>query len=270
MAFFARAVATPSELGGSVGPLDAASIDVPQLDCLVLTPNAQVALVFVETSKTPVLPHEMLPESIEEGERLYWRLVSTDSCEAVCTGALLTLRALAAAGIRVRDDQASSVVQFGMVNARRVEPFTRHIMVPRSGCTVDATSGRGGRPRVRLDAPLREVANGGALHQLVWMCTASGRQIVMDFTGPQYGIEDRLATTGTPCWHSEVTDLFGGASPVRVRGFDVLEGLALFSDPTLPEGFNQINSYIGSWIRDSALGVLNHRRRMPKGDRTTA
>ena len=49
--------------------------------------------------------------------------------------------------------------------------------------------------------------------------------------------------------------------PVRVRGFDISEQVALFSEPQLPEALlaEQMHAHMGAWIRDSALAVLDHR-----------
>ncbi len=294
MSFFARVVPAPAALGGGLAPVSAEALDAPQLPHLA--PNARAALVFVETSKLPVLPHELLspqPDGGEPGsdvaasdvagadaaasELLYWRLVSTDSCEALHTGALLTLRCLIGLrGLAVRDDDdGSPIVAFGMVNAVRLAPFVRHVMVPRHGCTVDgAATARGSaapappqtaprrRPRVRFAEAPREAAHGGAMHQLVWCRTAAGRELVLDFTGPQYGEDDRLAATGTPFWSARLPERRADEhTPVRVRGFEVTGQVALFSAPQLPEGVleNQMHAYIGSWIRDSALAVLDHR-----------
>ena len=52
-----------------------------------------------------------------------------------------------------------------------------------------------------------------------------------------------------------------GAQAVHVRGFEVTGSVELFSAPRLSSGVlaNEMHAYIGSWIRDSALGVLDHR-----------
>jgi hypothetical protein len=49
---------------------------------------------------------------------------------------------------------------------------------------------------------------------------------------------------------------------VRVRGFDISEQVALFSEPQLPEALfaEQMHAHMGAWIRDSALAVLDHRK----------
>ena len=233
MSFYARVVPAPPELSahGHI-PVDAAGLDAPQLP--TLAPNARAALVFVETSAKPVLPHELLRDGGDAAaaERLYWQLVSTDSCEAVHTGALLTLRALVGHGLAVRDDahaDRSPIVEFGMVNAVRLAPFTRHIMVPLAGTTVEVprtttttptttrtlppphaspasastharprANGRASKARVRFAEAPRDAAHGGAMHQLVWCRTASGRELVFDLTGPQVRACLPLALSGMP------------------------------------------------------------------------
>lgn len=296
MTLFARVVPAPAALGGGLAPVSASALDAPQLPALV--PHAQAALVFVETSNAPVLPNELLaphpdgaPADAATSELLYWKIVSTDSCEALHTGALLTLRSLVGIhGLAVLDDDdGSPIVAFGMVNALRIAPFVRHVMVPRAGCTVEtavaddndgedahaADSNPGVvappspaqplrlRQRVRFAEGPREAAHGGALHQLVWCRTAAGRELVLDFTGPQYGEDDRLEATGTPFWSARLPERRAAPHvPVRVRGFDISEQVALFSEPQLPEALfaEQMHAHMGAWIRDSALAVLDHRK----------
>jgi len=296
MSFFTRVVAAPTQLGGMAAPLhvDASRIDAPQMP--QFAPNAHVALVFIEPSQTPVLPHEVrqAPSAHPcthdiEAERLYWSLVSTDSCEVLHTGALLTMRALVQSRrITIYDDahpDRSPIVEFGMVNALRVSAFTRHVLVPIAGCTVQdhiaSSSGhskageqhgvqrhyarRTERLRVRFAQAPRVANHGGVLHQLIWVRTASNREIVLDFTGPQFGIDDRLASTGTPFWREELPPWherdpsWNGAT--QLRGFEVMSQVASFSSPQLPEGLldDGMHAYVGDWIRDSALGVLDHR-----------
>ena len=93
MTLFVRVVPAPAALGGGLMPVSASALDAPQLPALV--PHARAALVFVETSKAPVLPNELLaphpdgaPADAVASEHLYWQIVSTDSCEALHTGAL--------------------------------------------------------------------------------------------------------------------------------------------------------------------------------------
>ena len=301
MTFFARAANAPPGLlrrGSRPTPLvDAALVDAPQLNRASFAPHARLRLVFVRKQlEAPALPHNFYPEAADatmddgEGgrvssERLYWAVVSTDSCEAVHCGALLALRNLMHARRTLVHDDArrSPLVEFGMVNALRVDPFVRHIMVPVEGCRVDEGGGGGGgggtcdgggggggsggtaRARVLFSEAPREGAHGGAMHQLVWARAADGRQIVFDFTGAQYGVDERLPSTGSPFWQAEVEGgADGGGGPaVRSRGFELTGQILKFSEATLPTEAlgNEMHAYIGSWIRDSALGVLDHRRR---------
>ena len=96
----------------------------------------------------------------------------------------------------------------------------------------------------------------------MWCRTAAGRELVLDFTGPQYGEDDRLEATGTPFWSARLPERRAAPNvPVRVRGFDISEQVALFSEPQLPEALlaEQMHAHMGAWIRDSALAVLDHR-----------
>ena len=92
------------------------------------------------------------------------------------------------------------------------------------------------------------------MHQLVWLQSASGRQSVMDFTGPQYDICDTLESTGTPFWSSVVS---GGRIEPRF-GLELRGAPAIFSDAALPVGVldSQMHTYIADWIAESVLGVL--------------
>ena len=227
------------------------------------SPLADPVFVFVERPKAPVMPDQALPPhdgySRDASEKLFWRLASTDSCEAAHCGALLLLRTLVVErGLVVVDERSGeSIVDFGMVNARRNQPFTRHIMVSREGVHV-SQSGRSGKPVLTFhgDGMPRPPAHGGAMHQLVCMRTSAGRELLMDFTGPQYGLEERLPATGTPCWRC-------AAGGEESRGFELIGRVAPFSDRRgLPAGVldNQMHSYIANWVKDSALGVLDHRR----------
>ena len=201
MQFYARVVPPPPPLTGSDGTaaVDASTVDVPQLAECGISPLASVALVFVE----PLTQEHGEPTMPDDAHAapLYWRIVSTDSCEACHTGVLLTLRNLDyQRGVRVcataADGTPDPIVFYGMLNAERTAPFVRHVMTPRAGCHVDAA--RGTRPRVRLAEPARPAAYGGCMHQLVYLRTLSGAEYVLDFTGPQYGIDDRLPSTRTP------------------------------------------------------------------------
>ena len=153
MQFYARAVAPPAPLRSATGTLavDADALHVPQLQNCNLAEHARAMLCFVESSTTPVLPDDTFPAA------LYWRMVSTDSCEASACGVLLTLRKLLL-GMRIPlfVDKAGGgrepVVAFGMQTAIRIEPFTRHLMTPFDGCRVLSRDG------CRVDA-LRADAN---------------------------------------------------------------------------------------------------------------
>ena len=82
----------------------------------------------------------------------------------------------------------------------RTQPFTRHVMTPIKGCTVEPPTPAHPKPTVHLASPVRPASHGGCVHQLVWLCTEDGNEFVMDFTGPQYGVDDELQATGTPFW----------------------------------------------------------------------
>ena len=149
------------------------------------------------------------------------------------------------------------MVDFGMINARRVRPFTRHVMLDRATVRVvpPATArGAGASPPKALP---RVPSYGGALHQLIMMRTSTGRELRMDFTGPQYGVDDCLAGTATPCWRCAV-----GCE--AAHGYELVGGVAPFSTAQLHPGVMDTNSgvhaIIANWARDSALGVLAHRR----------
>ena len=274
MAFFVRAVGAPVQLGRQrpLEPVGLDEVDVPQLDGYGYSPLARPVLVFVEKSAAPVLPDAMEAGATAAGEQLYWRLVSTDSCEAVHCGALLVLRQLICERrVQVIDEASGeAVVDFGMINAKRVRPFTRHVMVERASVRVrpappaTTTGPRDGgstppKPQLQLDeaALPRLPSYGGALHQLILMRTAAGRELLMDFTGAQYGVDDRLAATDTPCWRCAV----GGEA---ARGYELIGSVAPFSsaqlDPSILDTNGGVHAIIANWVRDSALGVLAHRR----------
>ena len=264
MAFFARAVSAPPDFRrhNPLKPVSLDDVDAPQLAEYGYSPLARPALVFVERVRQPAT-EPILPDGLEhgatpEGEKLFWALVTTDSCEAAHCGALLTLRALVLErGVEVIDDTSGEVVRdFGMLNALRVRPFVRHVMVDRSAVRVVGTSSSG-KPRIAFDEQHmpRVPSQGGAMHQLICLRTATGREILMDFTGPQYGVDERLPLTNSPCWRCDV----GGEV---ARGFELTGGVASFSDPRgVHEGVlnNQMHAYIANWVKDSALGVLAHR-----------
>ncbi|KAL1499682.1 hypothetical protein AB1Y20_011879 [Prymnesium parvum] len=293
LSFSARVVPAPPALGGSLAPLDAASVHAPHLPAVA--PHARLLLVFVEPSTTPVLPHSLhaphpsspfsspsassspssaasspppsLP-SASAAARLYWRLVTTDSCEAVHSGALLLLSALASRGIFVCPPPAAAsaappdpILHFGLANAYRAAPFTRLLMLPLASCA--AAAGRGGAPpSLALHPPPRAPPHGGALHQLLWCATAAGRTLVMDFTGAQYGVDARLPSTHSPFWCEDAP-----AAGARVRGFELCGGVAMFSEGEAREAAlrHPMHRHVAEWIRDSALRVLDHRLRGGEG-----
>uniref|UniRef100_A0A7S4F118 Uncharacterized protein n=1 Tax=Chrysotila carterae TaxID=13221 RepID=A0A7S4F118_CHRCT len=89
----------------------------------------------------------------------------------------------------------------------------------------------------------------GSLHQLLWMRTCSGVEVVADFTGPQYGIDERLHATDTPFWRCEV-----GPRLLSVYGFQLLGEPCRFSSfgglPALPIE-NKVHLHVALLIRDS-------------------
>ena len=287
MAFHAKAVAAPAALcrQDPLKPVPLDEVEVPQMADYGYSPLARPVLVFVEKVTKPLLPDEMAHGRTAEGECLFWRLVSTDSCEAAHCGALLTMRALHCdRRLEIVDERSGERVRhFGMINAKRIAPFDRSVMVEVEGVRVvppptppegargsggggsggggSGGGGSGGRGsgKARLvfrseEAMPRRPSQGGALHQLIYIQTTRGRELLMDFTGPQYGVEDCLAATGTPCWRCEV-------GQEAKAGYELSGGVAPFSEPQIHPGVldNQMHSLIGNWVRDSALGVLAHR-----------
>lgn len=272
MEFHARAVAPPAPLCCSPGTLavDANNLHVPQLRACQLVDHAIAMLTFVERSPAaPVLPDD------EFAATLYWRLVSTDSCEACHCGVLLTLRRLLL-GMQIplfvtADGRRERIVAFGMQNALRVAPFARHVMTPRdgcqvitplSGCGVDATPTQAKLEVILGETPAR-VAHGGALHQLVWMRSDLGAEFVMDFTGAQYGVDEVLASTRTPFWLARIPEGRAAGEPCRVAHDFELRGTAcLYSDAQLDPAVleNKIHAHVGLKIRDGVIGVLQHRQ----------
>ena len=268
MAFFVKAVAAPAALcrPNPLNPVPLDEVEAPQLADYEYSSLARPMLVFAERTARPLLPHEFEHGTTSEGQQLYWRLVSTDSCEATHCGALLTMRALALErGVELIDeDSGETIVHFGMINARRIAPFERAVLVYRDGVRVQEEA-RGGLPgtstrkppRLTFDAESlpRRPTQGGALHQLIYMQTASGRELLMDFTGPQYGVEPTLPATGTPCWRC----VLGSEAS---WGYQACGGVAAFSEPAQVHPAilkNQMHALVASWVRDSALGVLDHR-----------
>jgi hypothetical protein len=262
MAFHAKAVAAPAELRRQdpLKPVPLDEVEAPQLADYGYSPLARPVLVFVEKVTRPLLPDEMAHGRTADGERLFWQLVSTDSCEAAHCGALLTMRALhCERKLEIVDERSGERVRhFGMINAKRIASFDRSVMVEKDGvAVVPPPAGSAGRARLVFrseEAMPRRPSQGGALHQLIYMQTTSGRELLMDFTGPQYGVTDALEATGTPCWRCEI----GGEGRA---GYELSGGVAPFSEAHIHPGVldNQMHALIGNWVRDSALGVLAHR-----------
>ena len=113
--------------------------------------------------------------------------------------------------------------------------------------------------------------NGGGIHYAPPLPPAHSAPIRLvprtqiDFTGPQYGIDDTLPSTGTPFWRSCVPRGRAADAPCALpgRGFELVGTPQAFSEPRLPQSAldNQMHAHIGLLIRDAALGVLEHRIR---------
>jgi hypothetical protein len=279
--FFARVLSPPATLTSAIegspalrGPLVSLQhlkpglLVAPSLAAALsgLSPLATPMLVFVGSSKTAVLPDTLHDNSsaTAAAEALYWALVSTDSCEAVHCGVLLAIRRLAAlhgAEISMCDERGVPIVDWGMHTVERVKPFERMLKVSRATCTR-CGSGDGGEAcpaRLRMECdPPAVAAHGGTMHQLVWLRSADGRESVCDFTGPQYGITERLAETGSPFWSCDVSGEGGGVLRSQY-GFELVGEPASFSHRRpLPEAVlsNSMHARIAIWARDSTLGVM--------------
>lgn len=164
-------------------------------------------LVLLEDSPTRTLPDELDPTATRaESEQLFWRLVCTDQCEAVHMGVALALRIFSAELALTIDGKV--VENIGLVSCERTEPFTRHIVARREDCEVSG-GGSSGSTVVRFDegkAPRPPKKRGGVAHRVLWF-KSGGRQVLADFTGPQYGLEDRLEASGTPFYRVDVEDV---------------------------------------------------------------
>ena len=149
MAFHAKAVAAPAALcrQDPLKPVPLDEVEVPQMADYGYSPLARPVLVFVEKVTKPLLPDEMAHGRTAEGECLFWRLVSTDSCEAAHCGALLTMRALhCERRLEIVDERSGERVRhFGMINAKRIAPFDRSVMVERDGVRVVPPPAEGAR-----------------------------------------------------------------------------------------------------------------------------
>jgi hypothetical protein len=154
-----------------------------------------------------------------------------------------------------------------MQTARRIAPYTRHVKVTRSECRAERRASRdGGGERVTLSVRGKGAAtetpacDDGSLHQLLWLRTAAGRELVADFTGPQYGLEARLAATGSPFWWADAAD----ARLRQTHGLQLQGAPLRFEPPRAPwaelaGGAPQsaaMHALVGLWVRDSLLRRL--------------
>ena len=138
-------------------------------------------------------------------------------------------------------------------------PFVRHVKLPRAAAHVERLGAR--RLRLRFDdgaIPDAPRAAGGS-HRLLWFQTADGRELVADFTGPQYGIEDRIEETATPFWCAQVRRMADGSREIDPRfGLKLRGAAAAFCGEQLPPGVFDLRGHMNVTlrIRDSVLGVL--------------
>jgi hypothetical protein len=176
-------------------------------------PSVRPLLAFHEHSEEHPLPDELL-SSLPAGqrsdasstERLYWQLVCTSKCEAVHMGIALALRLLSVELTLWSDSRHGSepIVDVGLVSADRVAPFERMVGVIRDA--VEISAGRKVRLREGAELPQRP-KKGGCAHRVLWLKTASGRQLLADFTGAQFGIDELLPATRTPFWCAPVDEV---------------------------------------------------------------
>eukprot|EP00966_Prymnesium_polylepis_P252268 5832280-Prymnesium_polylepis.1 len=175
----------------------------------------------------------------------------------------LCLRRLNGA-LALTDDRGVEFVGYGLQSADRTEPFTRHVSVPLAAARVQ-TGGGGRRARLLFegDASVPDSPRAaGVSHRLLWLQAADGREIVADFTGPQYGIEDRLPETATPFWCAAVVRSLGGTRSIDPRfGLRLRGPPAAFCGERLPAGVFDLRAHMNVTlrIRDSVLGVLRQR-----------
>ncbi len=305
LTFHARVVPPPGELRALIGAPPARGLDA--LLCFadgqrVDAPGvptqptcARAALVFVETSAEPVLPADLIRGTRsgdgvavgthDEEEALFWRLVTTDSCEVVALGVLLALRKLRDLGVSVISEGGEPIEAFGMHTARRVSPYVRHVKLSRSGHRVvvadDGSAARvvpvssaaddgGGRGGARGGGSVH--CDDGSLHQLVWLRDRGGASVLADWTGPQFGIDDTILPTRTPHWRAS-------ASPREeleaTRGLRLIGSALRFDGAELPSEYgigggddasSRMHVYVGEWIAESVVrrlaweGRVNHNR----------
>ena len=306
LTFHARVVPSPGELRALIGAPPARGLDA--LLCFadgvrVDAPGvptqptcACAALVFVETSAEPVLPADLIRGTRsgdgvavgthDEEEALFWRLVTTDSCEVVALGVLLALRKLRELGVSVISEGGEPIEAFGMHTARRVSPYVRHVKLSRSGHRV-VVADDGSAARVvpvssaADDGGGRGVARGGgsvhcddgSLHQLVWLRDRGGASVLADWTGPQFGIDDTIPPTRTPHWRAS-------ASPREeleaTRGLRLIGSALRFDGAELPSEYgiaigggddesSRMHVYVGEWIAESVVRSLAWEGRVASG-----
>ncbi|KAL1523910.1 hypothetical protein AB1Y20_018829 [Prymnesium parvum] len=289
MALWLRVLSPPPELSEAAKPrrgdtiplrvdaLPDGVLEAPQLALASYrdTP-ARPALVFREMSDGPELPHnfvssdavgkltpppaEAAAAGVSAAELLFWRLVSTDTCEVTSMAIALCLRHMHASGILpLHDERGVPIVAYGLQSADRVLPFVRHISLPNAYVQLDPI----GEDRLRLhmqdDCFPTWPKGGGTRHRLLWLQAADGREIVADFTGPQYGIEDRLAATMTPFWSAPVLRSAEGSRYIDPRlGLQLRGSAAAFCGAQLPAGVFDDRSHMSMTLRarDSVLAVL--------------
>lgn len=230
---------------------------------------------FVEYTRDAVLPHELsdalaTPMSIADAETHFWRLVSTDSCEALHGGIMRLLARLSShaafagfpqacdgRGVRLRD--------VGLQTARRVRSFSRlhkvEAAAPLAAATLQELSASLDS-RGAVGSSTGHDAE-GSLHQLLWLQAIDGGESVCDLTGPQYSIGEELATTGTPFWSAPlICDKRGGPGRRLHRAF----GFELIGDPVSTKAtyaplpsmeVDRGNQVVARWVEQSVLNLFS-------------
>ena len=240
-------------------------IDAPVLQLDSLSPLATPVLAFYTSGGDEhIRPDTLCDADSATAAHIYWWLVSTDSCEAVHAGVLLALRRLSAlhsSEVGVCDERGCPLVAWGMQTAERVKPFDRIVKVASESVRMGSSSSGGA---VRMEcSPTPPASHGGAMHQLIWLRAADGRETVFDFTGCQYGITESLEATQTPFWSCPI-------EKIDTYGFRLVGEPASFlpSEP-LPSVFSTdvrdfvegsrgggMHLMLACWMRDSILGVM--------------
>ena len=249
---FLRGTSPPSPLGKSsvlaiTDAIDCSSLKDPY-DGTPALPHA----VFLESTGERTLPTEFLPGDPKVSERLFWRLVCTDQCEAVHMGVALAVRILW--DNLTLMDEGTPIVDFGLVSADRTAPFARHIPLMKVDC--DAAPSSDGRTKLWTRTPPPGPAKpGGCAHRVLWLRTADGRQKLADFTGAQFGIDERLPATATPFWSAGVELL---VSRVSCYGLTPRPNAVSFIGVSLPLGiFDSRPQMVAALrVRDRILRVL--------------